>query len=436
MALYRIVGPDGTQSEPVDEAEILRRLVHNRVRLSTAVVEHLTGEVKVVSQILGPEPKELPEVAEEPPGPGAPGRSGETTIADSRLEDGLREPPAPPPPRLKSPALRKLPPPPEAAPAEPEFPPMPPESAAPEPVELSEPAPAAFFAPPTAPAAPQAPHGFAASVARAPACAARSLEFVGTGSSLVFLQLLRLAFAAAALASLAGCLLLFAADAVARVARAAEAADVVSELETLRSRIPGDFQEPVFVFGFAASVLAFLMLSRSIRLFRIRRRRVFGAPLNYWGGCVMPLVHAFLWWLLLAITAGLAFPWVVAMKHRDHYKSCYVVGRSGQSLDFAGTGIQVLVNMILSFLLALLIVPTLGFAAVGIHWVWLRWEQENLLVPDAEGRLHRVVFRGGFWDHALHGLLQGILIVLTLGLYYPWAACATWRWLDEQTEVV
>jgi hypothetical protein len=186
----------------------------------------------------------------------------------------------------------------------------------------------------------------------------------------------------------------------------------------------------------AAALVAFFVwvaLRTAVRLYRVRHTVVFGAPLDFRPGCLAGLAHSIVNWLLLAITAGLASPWIVARNKRFFYESCVVPGRPGQRLDFLGTGLGVLGNSLISFLALPLIPVTLGFMAVALRYMWIAWERGSLVVPDSAGARRFCRFEGSLGDYFLLTLANFFLILITLGLYAPWAVVRRWRWETERT---
>ena len=183
-------------------------------------------------------------------------------------------------------------------------------------------------------------------------------------------------------------------------------------------------------------ILIFLIaMITAIRLYRIRNTWVFGKQLDYREGCLARYFHNLFNFFLITLSLGLALPWIIAGNHRFHYKSCIVVGQRNQNLDFAGTGSTVLGLVILTFILLPLIVGTLGIAGWLIGWLWINWYQSNVLIPDRQGKLRAVQFTGTFVDYFGLALISGLLSVLTLGLYYPWALVSRWRWIANHTTV-
>lgn len=179
-----------------------------------------------------------------------------------------------------------------------------------------------------------------------------------------------------------------------------------------------------------------LMLTTAVRLYRIRRTAVFGAALDYKPGCLAPILHSFVNLLLLAVTAGLATPWIVARSKRFFYRSCVVTTRPGQRLDFRGTGMDVLGYTLATVLCLPFVVCTLGFVGLLLRYMWLSWEQNNIVIPDVAGKPLACRFTGTFGDFFGKALARWLLTLLTLGLYRPWGLCDQWQWETEHTQPV
>ncbi len=123
-------------------------------------------------------------------------------------------------------------------------------------------------------------------------------------------------------------------------------------------------------------------------------------------------------WLLLFCTAGLAFPWVVA--RRAAFEAAHTRTAEGHEMRFTGSGFEVL-GMALLGILA--IVCTGGLAWPFVAVAITRWRLRNTMildprVPDGEYRLR---FDAGGLSYFVQGLLTQLLMIVTLGLYWPWA---------------
>jgi hypothetical protein len=187
---------------------------------------------------------------------------------------------------------------------------------------------------------------------------------------------------------------------------------------------------PLVSSGFVALLLLLLFVSASgwIKRYRFRNTWVHGEPLDYRSGC-NPLAG----WLSLcfiAISWGLATPWVLSWSRRRLYGRCHTphgpLGFSGGGLAIAWYG-----------LITLLFVP-LGFVTLGLAWfvpryLWLSWEQDNLVVPDVGGEPCETEWEGSMLGFGAFVAVRWLLTVFTLGLLHPWALTATWRWAAERT---
>jgi hypothetical protein len=135
---------------------------------------------------------------------------------------------------------------------------------------------------------------------------------------------------------------------------------------------------------------------------------------------------------VLPLTAGLGLPWIYSRTVRSLYRRTL---RAKKNLDFRGTGEEVLGRFLLTLLLLPAAVATGGFLFAVISWMWLRWEQSNLLVPDRNGQMHRAGFTGTFGGYFARFALGWVLTLATGGLYRPWAKAAEWRWAASHTQV-
>ncbi len=133
-------------------------------------------------------------------------------------------------------------------------------------------------------------------------------------------------------------------------------------------------------------------VTTAIRHYRIRHTWVFERSLEHKEGCFARFFHRLGNLLLLVFTLGLAMPWIYARKHRFYYRSCVFSDDRRQHLEFSGSGGQVLGLMIISFLLAPLVIASLGILFWLIAWFWIDWEQSHISVPDRNGMLRSLRF--------------------------------------------
>lgn len=191
---------------------------------------------------------------------------------------------------------------------------------------------------------------------------------------------------------------------------------------------------PLAAWGALVVCVVFLLQAMlSIKLFRIRHTAVFGELLVYeatpgLGASVGDL-------LLVVVTLGLGLPWVLVRRTRRFYRDCTVPAVE-QRLDFTGTGFQALWRGLLTLLALPLAIVTLGVVGLCLQFMWRKWEQQHVLVPDPSGEMMRSMrFEGRMGDYVRMAFKGWVRIVLTLGLYRPWAVAKVWRWIDAHTVV-
>ena len=104
--------------------------------------------------------------------------------------------------------------------------------------------------------------------------------------------------------------------------------------------------------------------------------------------------------------------------------------------SFRGAGEEVLGRFCLSVLLLPLGIATGGLLLGVLSWMWIKWEQSNVLVPDRNGQMRRLRLNATFGAYYGRWALGWLLSVATAGLYRPWAKIAEWRWVADQTEII
>jgi hypothetical protein len=191
-----------------------------------------------------------------------------------------------------------------------------------------------------------------------------------------------------------------------------------------------------FVPGAAAVVLLFVTgaLGRAVKLYRIRHTVVYGRRLDYREGCAS-FFHALANSFLVIVTFGLGGPWVRARSIRHKWHCSFYRDDPSQHLDHDGPVGACYLHTLL-WLVALPLIPaTLGLLAFPLAHLGVKWEQGHILVPAPDGTRRRARYTGtagGYMGTCLPGAL---LTVLTLGLYWPWATFARWRWIAAHTEL-
>jgi LPXTG-motif cell wall-anchored protein len=253
---------------------------------------------------------------------------------------------------------------------------------------------------------------------------AASVQFDGSPFPLIPLLALRLALFAGFLGAL---VLALAATPLGPVNRLIE--EHVALPKTGATRIPlwAATAGLLIASGFAGSFL---------RRYRLSRTRLLGKPLASQltpGGVVLDLLITV---AVLGLTAGLGLPWIYARYRRSLYRSFRITARGTAVLDFQGTGEEVLVRFFLTLLLLPLAVATGGLLLGVISWMWLKWDDGNMLVPDRYGQKRSSHFTGTFGAYYGRWLLGWFLTLLSGGLYRPWAKVSEWRWIAQRTEVI
>lgn len=173
-----------------------------------------------------------------------------------------------------------------------------------------------------------------------------------------------------------------------------------------------------------------------IRRYRMNHTRILGKPVESRSGPGAMLLNLLITVLVLGLTAGLGFPWLYARYRRSFYRGCRLTARGTATLDFQGSGEEVLARFCLTALLLPFAAATGGLLLGVIAWLWVKWDQENLLVPDKHGQNRSPKFSGAFGAYYGRWLLGWILTLATAGVYRGWAKVAEWRWAASQTAVV
>ena len=181
-------------------------------------------------------------------------------------------------------------------------------------------------------------------------------------------------------------------------------------------------------------LLAVLIASRLVRRTRALNTHYFGQALDYRPSMGAAIGNTILAVLVLGLTAGLGVPWIYARQVRSFHRSCKVASRGGKGLEWDGAGEAVLGRFFLMLLLLPIAVATAGFGGIVISWMWVSWEQKHLQVPDRNGVLQRVKFRGTFGAYFARAFFGWLLTLLSAGLYWPWAKVGDWQWIADHTE--
>lgn len=172
-----------------------------------------------------------------------------------------------------------------------------------------------------------------------------------------------------------------------------------------------------------------------IRRFRIRHTAMFGEYVTLKWGVGELLLNLLLTAFFLPLTAGVAGPWLYVRYRQSFYRTCRIPARGGKHFGFQGTGRGVLGRFCLTLLLLPLGIATGGFLLGLISWMWVKWEQSNIFVPDRKGEYRAVEFYGSVWGYLGRWMAGWLLTLLTLGIYRPWAKVSEWRWIAAHSLV-
>ncbi len=199
---------------------------------------------------------------------------------------------------------------------------------------------------------------------------------------------------------------------------------------------PVDVKWP-YLWGAAGGLLILVFLAGSfLRRTRWRHMMLFEKPVDVGlgvGGIVLNLLLSV---VVLGLTAGLGLPWLYSRYRRSFYRNCTVKGLSEGRCDFRGSGEQVLGRFCLTLLLIPFVIASGGLMWGGIAWMWMKWDHENVRVPDPSGRMRGLRLKSGsFTPYFGRWLLGWILTLATAGIYRPWAKVAEWRWIADNTEI-
>jgi uncharacterized membrane protein YjgN (DUF898 family) len=152
-----------------------------------------------------------------------------------------------------------------------------------------------------------------------------------------------------------------------------------------------------------------------------------------------------LWIVLTCITLGLYYPWY--MRNITHYLAKHASYKdqpfefkssgSGLFLIFFGFYLLFFVLMFMPMLAGngdsaavALLMPLLLFIFVGFfYFVYIKW-----FVNFQLGE-HTITFQDAFWHGSGYLIIQLLLTLCTLGIYFPAAYVRIWRYMVANTEV-
>jgi hypothetical protein len=172
-----------------------------------------------------------------------------------------------------------------------------------------------------------------------------------------------------------------------------------------------------------------------VRRYRMNHTMLYGKAVEVSAGIGSLVLNLFITAIILVLTAGLGLPWLYARYRRSFYRSCRISGRDAARLDFRGSGEEVLGRFCLALLLLPFAIATGGLLLGVISWMWLKWEQSNVIVPDRNGQMRPLRFSGSFGAYYGRWALGWLITLVTAGIYRPWARISEWRWVAEHSDV-
>ncbi|HNF96258.1 MAG TPA: DUF898 family protein [Pseudomonadota bacterium] len=138
--------------------------------------------------------------------------------------------------------------------------------------------------------------------------------------------------------------------------------------------------------------------------------------------------------LLLMVTCGLAYPWIIAGAQRYYYSRIRIHTDSGVlTPEFTGTGFLCFVEVFLSSILVIL--------TLGIYTPWylanvLRYFMNNSQAVASDGTRYRLDYSGKGGELFVPMLVNMLLTNITLGIYGAWATCDLQKRIFEKTRIL
>lgn len=156
--------------------------------------------------------------------------------------------------------------------------------------------------------------------------------------------------------------------------------------------------------------------------------------MEYLGTPTEIIVSGLLGMLLLMVTCGLAYPWIIAGAQRYYFSRIRIHTPSGVlTPEFTGTGFLCFVEVFLSAILVGL--------TFGIYGPWyvanvLRYFLNNSHAKDAAGNHYRLQYTGKGGELFVPMIVNSLLTSVTFGIYGAWAACDMRKRFYEKTRIL
>lgn len=131
------------------------------------------------------------------------------------------------------------------------------------------------------------------------------------------------------------------------------------------------------------------------------------------------------------VTCGIAAPWMLCKIYHWRIDNTKI---NGKKLVFTGTGASLLGHWILWEVLTIV---TCGLFSFFAHVALRKWELEHTLIEGEPVMPNEKVsyFDGGSFAYFGYGLLASLILILTLGLAYPWVMVMLQKW-DTKHQVI
>ena len=124
--------------------------------------------------------------------------------------------------------------------------------------------------------------------------------------------------------------------------------------------------------------------------------------------------------LISGITCGIALPWMICKVYKWRISHTVI---KGKRLDFNGTGGSLFGHYLIWSLLSLI---TCGIYLFFMHVALKKWELEHTYYADGSGAASG--FDGNSFEYFGYGVLEGLLLLVSCGLAWPWTTTMIQKW--------
>ncbi|MCF0116129.1 MAG: DUF898 family protein, partial [Erysipelotrichaceae bacterium] len=156
---------------------------------------------------------------------------------------------------------------------------------------------------------------------------------------------------------------------------------------------------------------------------------VYGEGDSYFDGDGLSLLGYVLLTILLSVfTCGLAAPWGITKIYNWRVSHTVI---NGKRQVFNGTAMELFGHWIKWYIFTLL---TFGIYSYFANWDLKKWVVSRTSYDNEEFAIESR-FEGDAFEYLGHNLINGILVLLTCGIYGAWGACSLETWYDSKTIV-